>query len=415
MGGGWWEGGVGGRLQGLGTNAMNSQDRNNTTGMGRSPGDPGREQDILRLEELLLDRATVGLSPEAEAELHVLLERYDLPMDESYERAAAVLDLALGGGAEVHAGAMPSGLRSRLREAGHQWAEVRRGDGLSGAERAGLPSALSDRAARPGETALTERAVRAHRHAGGRTAPGGGSALWIGVRSWGGWAAAACLLVVVLSRPAMVRDVPQRPQDHSTPPATIAIGSGALAGVGEAFASPWSKLISQRADPSTDLRVMPLGHTDTALPLGEVHWSPTRQSGFVRVSNLPEIDPRSEQFQIWIRDADRDGVDAISGGVFDGPERGGEVLIPFSASLPVGRAEGFVLTVERRGGVPVPSGGRVVALTLPGRTAAIIPEAGELNATHEVDGAAPYTEVQRQIPASKVLQPETPVGLDRPF
>jgi hypothetical protein len=57
----------------------------------------------------------------------------------------------------------------------------------------------------------------------------------------------------------------------------------------------------------------------------------------------------------------------------------------------------------------------VVALTLPGRTAAIIPEAGELNATHEVDGTAPYTEAQGQVPASKVLQPETPPGLDRPF
>jgi hypothetical protein len=395
---------------------MNSQDRNNTTGMGRSPGDPGREQDILRLEDLLLDRATVGLSPEGEAELHVLLERYDLPMDESYERAAAVLDLALGGGAAVHAGAMPFPMRARLREAGHQWAEVRRGDGLAGAERAGLPSALSDRAARPGETGGESVAFgaaggvgRVHRHARRH------ASLWIGIRSWGGWAAAACLLVVVLSQPALVREAPRRPQDQSMPPATIAIGSGALAGVGEAFASPWSKLISQRADPSTDLRVMPLGHTDTALPLGEVHWSATRQSGFVRVSNLPEIDPRSEQFQIWIRDADRDDVDAISGGVFDGPERGGEVLIPFSASLPVGRAEGFVLTVERRGGVPVPSGGRVVALTLPGRTAAIIPEAGELNATHEVDGTAPYTEAQGQVPASKVLQPETPPGLDRPF
>jgi hypothetical protein len=403
---------------------MNAQDWTNTDSAGHSPGDPGREQEILRVEELLLDRATVGLSPEGEAELHVLLERYGLPLDESYERVAAVLDLALGGGAAVHAGAMPSELRARLREAGHQWAEVRRGDGLGGAERVGLPSVLSDRAARPGAS-VTGAAGSAgggggwggggRRHAPGRTVPGlSGSALWAGLRTWGGWAAAACLLVVVLWRPSMVRDEPSGPGDRSAS-ATIAIGSGALAGVGEALASPWAKLISQRADPSTDLRVMPLGHTDTALPLGEVHWSPTRQSGFVRVSNLPELDRRTEQFQIWIRDATRDDVEAISGGVFDGPERGGEVLIPFSASLPVGRAEGFVVTVERRGGVPVPSGGRVVALTLPGRTAAIIPEAGDLPGVQQAEVVETDEAGPRRVPASGGRPPRGPVGGDRPF
>ncbi len=89
---------------------------------------------------------------------------------------------------------------------------------------------------------------------------------------------------------------------------------------------------------------------------GEVVWSDSRQTGFMRFTGLPANLPTAQQYQLWIVDerglVDSTGQSArISGGVFDVPAgSGGEVVVPIKSALKVGKAQLFALTIEKPGG-----------------------------------------------------------------
>jgi hypothetical protein len=65
----------------------------------------------VRLDELLLTRATEGLDAAESAELERLLAAHPHTDEFAYDRAAAAVCLAVFGGAE-----MPRGLKARLEE-----------------------------------------------------------------------------------------------------------------------------------------------------------------------------------------------------------------------------------------------------------------------------------------------------------
>jgi hypothetical protein len=408
-----------------------------------------RQAAVRRARELMLDRASVGLSASEEAELRRLMSRWAIAPDDGYEAAASALDVAMSGGAP----AMPSAPRARIQEAGRLWGEARRrelagqgasgGSGFAGAELKGgaflhepmLDDAFAGRRgpgsdesidadvdAVAGSGASTFEQIFGTVNAGGSErgfagvrrvpdhrrrlgdrsrGPGGasgggadaGSGVWmIRARSWGGWAAAACLLLVVLARPERA-GMPLAPgAGDSGLAASGALGgttAGAIAssgaevdisrqaGVG-GVVSPWLRLLQMRDEPRSDLVAFTLTRADVGGPSGEIHWSAARQEGFVRLSNLPPIDPRLETFQVWVRDGARDQRHPVSAGIFDapapGPEAsgaaissaggiiGGDVLVAIRAALPITTLDGFVITIEPKGGVPVSSGGAVVAV-----------------------------------------------------
>ena len=94
---------------------------------------------------------------------------------------------------------------------------------------------------------------------------------------------------------------------------------------------------------------------------GEVIWSQSEQRGYMKLAGLAANNPESEQYQLWIVDAER-GQYPVDGGVFDVPEPTGENTVPFTAKLAVYKPAAFAITVERPGGVVVSSQNRVAAI-----------------------------------------------------
>lgn len=93
---------------------------------------------------------------------------------------------------------------------------------------------------------------------------------------------------------------------------------------------------------------------------GDIVWDPRSQRGVMRFTGLKPNDPRAEQYQLWIFDANRE-LHPVDGGVFDINDQG-EAFVAFEAKLPVGQAHLFAVTVERPGGVVVSDQGRIAVL-----------------------------------------------------
>jgi anti-sigma-K factor RskA len=83
-----------------------------------------------------------------------------------------------------------------------------------------------------------------------------------------------------------------------------------------------------------------------------VAWQPGRQSGVIRISNLPAPQP-GKDYQLWAVDAAH--TDPISAGVIR-VDKNGVAQVRFK---PVDRAEhvkAFAISLEREGGVPKKEG-----------------------------------------------------------
>jgi anti-sigma-K factor RskA len=84
-----------------------------------------------------------------------------------------------------------------------------------------------------------------------------------------------------------------------------------------------------------------------------VVWNNEQQQGFMRFkAGMPANDPRRDQYQLWIFDAQRDERYPIDGGVFD-VTPGQEVIVPIRAALRVKQPTLFAVTLEPPGGVVV--------------------------------------------------------------
>jgi RNA polymerase sigma factor (sigma-70 family) len=93
---------------------------------------------------------------------------------------------------------------------------------------------------------------------------------------------------------------------------------------------------------------------------GRVLWSPELQKGVVIVTGLAANDASASQYQLWIRDAQREGT-PVPGPVFD-VEGADEVSVAFEAVLVIGEPTAFLITVERPGGVVVSKQDRVLMI-----------------------------------------------------
>lgn len=327
------------------------------------PADGG----LGRLDELRADRASQGISAEQQAEL----ERLELVAgeDDSTDRAAAVLDTALSRQAAAASApaAMPAALRARLLASGQAWASQRRADlsAAAQARAAGWDTARDEADGEDSTSRVHERAVvgRVNRGAAGRGGEVGHRRVagWTSVRVWGGWAAAACLLMALALRPGM----PSGGGGEGFFPARAG-GDRATANGGAQAASivtPWRQLMELRDIPDETLEFATLWRLETfsaQVSLGRVHWFPGKGKGFLQVAGLPALDS-DEQYQLWVRDGGRDSTYMVNVGVFELAPEGGEQLIPISPALKVFRADTFMISIERRGGNPQPSG-RFVAI-----------------------------------------------------
>lgn len=129
---------------------------------------------------------------------------------------------------------------------------------------------------------------------------------------------------------------------------------------GPAGGTPGESVAAVLGD-SAALHVPWVASTDPAATAatGEVIWDAAHQRGVLRIRGLVPNDPRLAQYQLWIIDAERDARYPVDGGVFD-VDSNGEVLIPVTARLAVGRPTLFAITLEKPGGVVVSTRERLV-------------------------------------------------------
>ena len=229
-----------------------------------------------RFEELDAGRALGDLDSAELAEWAALAEELGLGPDQRLDRFAAELEVALGSAPE----ALPPDVAARLKAA--------------------IPAAAKivplDTPAPPP-----------------RKKPA--------FLPWLGWAAAACLLGLLVLRDSATGPAPADRRDALVKEAAD-LRRIAFAGTGGSYASV----------------------------AGEVLWSDARQEGYMVLSNLPANDPAKKQYQLWIVDPARDEI-PVDGGVFDIPAGGGPVVIPVDAKLAVKNPAAFVITLEQPGGV----------------------------------------------------------------
>lgn len=215
-----------------------------------------REIDAARLEELLGDRATVGLSSEEQRELVELLARAGEtgePSSDASELAAAALDVAFS---PTQHPELPAALRAKL---------VARGEAFSAERKA---------TQKRGEM----RAI------GGEAPRGNRSVAW--------WVAAAAVVLALIG----------------WWPKLAGILNGDVA-------DRRAELLARE----NTLRVDAKGTELAKDAVGDVVWSNAAQQGFLRVTGLPANDPSVQQYQLWIFDEAQEhpidgGVFDVSGG-----------------------------------------------------------------------------------------------------
>jgi anti-sigma-K factor RskA len=96
---------------------------------------------------------------------------------------------------------------------------------------------------------------------------------------------------------------------------------------------------------------------------GDVVWDAEAQVGYMRFRGLPTNNPRELQYQLWIFDATRGDQYPVDGGVFNIPQNsGGEVVVPILAKLPIRDPAMFAVTIEKPGGSVVSSRERIVVV-----------------------------------------------------
>jgi anti-sigma-K factor RskA len=95
--------------------------------------------------------------------------------------------------------------------------------------------------------------------------------------------------------------------------------------------------------------------------MGDVVWSNSQQKGYVRLRDLPALDPTKETYQLWIVDEAQNKKTPVSGGVFN-VSQAGEIIIPITAQLRIQKPKQFALTKEKAGGVVVSKPDRIVAV-----------------------------------------------------
>lgn len=169
-------------------------------------------------------------------------------------------------------------------------------------------------------------------------------------RGAGWWAAAACL---VLAAAGWLRSPGPAPVAATAPPQVEPTPAPTVAQLrSELLARPDAvKLaIGATKDPASG------GVT------GDVVWDPIAQRGYLHFVGLAANDPRIQQYQLWIFDAERDQRFPVDGGVFDVPAGGGDVVVAIHAAVPVHTAKLFAVTIEKPGGVVVSSREHIVAV-----------------------------------------------------
>lgn len=158
-----------------------------------------------------------------------------------------------------------------------------------------------------------------------------------------GWLAAAASLVfaLIVWQTNKPKPVPPTPRELSYYDISSMKGTANLQFV------PWPAK-AQGEVASSPNPGMPVAGSETTT--GVVAWNNDIQDGFIQLSNLPLNDASSEQYQLWIIDADQPAP--VSAGVFDASSR--TTTVRMKPYVRINKPVAVAVTLEKAGGVTVP-------------------------------------------------------------
>ena len=287
--------------------------------------------DQSRLEDLLCDNTLAQLSSEEQNELNVLLGRATTDGEAemaSWELAAAAFELAF------EASSLPAGR-----------------DHAAKAMQKSLPEGLASRIVADSASYRADHRLDHSKAYGQSKRTPSDSRL----ASVVGWCMAVGLLLALVW------------QSGSLSPPGVPVSAEAKVTVlrqellkadAQALQSPWTA----GKDAAIAFALENMNEGSAADTLGDIVWSQRQQKGFMRICGLAVNDPQREQYQLWIFDEQRDEKYPVDGGVFNVAIASGEVVIPITPQLGVGRPTLFAITVEKPGGVVVSSRERLPLL-----------------------------------------------------
>lgn len=263
-----------------------------------------------RIDDLLIELATTGLSATDQSELNRLLATAPGTYPQEMELVVAAADLAMMASTAI--APMPVSLRSKVIAQSAEWTGAR---------------AVRAAASAP----ATQRDVVA------KIEPMRDPAFMSKV---GWWVAAAALVIAAIGWVSQPGAQPGRPGGAT---ATLTARESMLKLLGDA-----DDVVRVAWTPTED----PAAKTPAGgKAAGEVVWSNERQEGYMVFKGLAVNDPRAEQYQLWIFDVNQDEKYPMHGGVFDIPPGQTEVVVPIKAMLPVTKPTLFAVTREKPGGV----------------------------------------------------------------
>lgn len=316
-----------------------------------SPSDPRRQ----RAEELLLDRATVGLDAGEHAELELLCAELGLDSDdESFDLAAAAFAVAA-----TPQERMPAALREKIAGAARGASGVE--GGVSDAERRELKLVGSEPLRmRPQPTRLELVTYK--------------------LMAYSGWIAAAASLAFAATLYFGRAPVLLPPTNSGIVMAPVTAPESPT----DRARATLDRILNSHDSQAVVAPLMEAdGSSGPPAPVGQVVWSNDSNEGVLVLANLPAIDTPGDAYQLWVVDALRDERFPVDAGTFNVEPGTNKALIQFSAKLPVAYPRAFAITIERAGGNVVSTQSPVVVgMPLPsGSVVTVEPSAGTPAAT----------------------------------
>jgi hypothetical protein len=262
-----------------------------------------------RGRELLIDRALSVLTPAEHEELASLLAQEGLEQDDSFDLAAAALDLATAPSVDD---ALPAALAAQLERDGRR--------------------VIADETRSP---AAAPRSARA----GGSTTAAGAQVVVMPLREaaapardwtrWAGWIAAAAALVLVIGKSA---DKP------ASPPAGAA---------GQAATTTTSSS-SSLAPPLRTVAGVAANDPRAAGASAELSWSDSTGRGELKVRGLAPGD-----YEVWVEDGARGDRYRLAAGAFT-VHGGADSVVPVTPAIRPLRATRLLVTTTTEGHEPQP-------------------------------------------------------------
>jgi len=174
------------------------------------------------------------------------------------------------------------------------------------------------------------------------------------IMSWLGWGFAAVLLVVlgldvyhdrIEPRMEEAKAVQQpSPQPSKAPPSPAEQREQMMRTAPDMVSASWVP-----------------GNVKDMQVSGDIVWSDSKQTGYMRFHGLPANDPSKATYQLWIFDQTQDKATPIDGGTFN-VDANGEVVVPINPKLHAVKPVMFAVTMEKPGGVVVSKREKIAAL-----------------------------------------------------